>query len=297
MSLDNSNVITRKSDKTPALKVETKKSTSWIPSMLNPFSPSSDDKNDEKSLVKLDTLPVSKNTMKNTIQNSEPSTPSDSDSENEESSFFSLSNFSPFNWSYKFIFFVIIVFALLGLNILRMAGTTLNVAGSLIDVAAIFFDKKVGFIFNMIGMGASNTVKKTSKMSAEGTKTLATAADNLVQNTVDEIDDLAGMAKNKRTKKESKEDTKKEKSKKQKDLEDAFERAKNNNNSQKKDSVKSDDSGSVMQRSNGSSKSGWCFIGEDNGFRSCIKVNESDKCMSGDIFPSKDICVNPSLRN
>ena len=52
-----------------------------------------------------------------------------------------------------------------------------------------------------------------------------------------------------------------------------------------------------MQRSKGSSKSGWCFIGEDNGFRSCIKVNESDKCMSGDIFPSKDICVNPSLRN
>ena len=185
-----------------------------------------------------------------------------------------------------------------------MAGTTLNVAGSFIDVAAIFFDKKVGFIFNMIGMGASDTVKKTSKMSAEGTKTLATAADNLVQNTVDEIDDLAGMAKNKETKKESKEskeskgEKKKQKSKKQKDLEDAFERAKNNNNnSQKQGSVKSDDSGSVMQRSKGSSKAGWCFIGEDNGFRSCIKVNESDKCMSGDIFPSKDICVNPSLRN
>ncbi len=43
-------------------------------------------------------------------------------------------------------------------------------------------------------------------------------------------------------------------------------------------------------------KSGYCFIGEDRGFRSCIQVSESTKCMSGDIFPSMDVCVNPSLR-
>ena len=44
------------------------------------------------------------------------------------------------------------------------------------------------------------------------------------------------------------------------------------------------------------SKKGWCYIGTDRTFRSCIKVNESDKCMSGKIFPTKDICINPSLR-
>uniref|UniRef100_A0A6C0ICT8 Uncharacterized protein n=1 Tax=viral metagenome TaxID=1070528 RepID=A0A6C0ICT8_9ZZZZ len=43
-------------------------------------------------------------------------------------------------------------------------------------------------------------------------------------------------------------------------------------------------------------KGGWCYIGEDRGFRSCVEVSGSDQCMSGDIFPSKDICVNPSLR-
>ena len=51
-----------------------------------------------------------------------------------------------------------------------------------------------------------------------------------------------------------------------------------------------------MQRSKGSNKSGWCYVGEDNGFRSCMHVTESEKCMSGDIFPSKKICVNPTLR-
>jgi len=43
-------------------------------------------------------------------------------------------------------------------------------------------------------------------------------------------------------------------------------------------------------------KKGWCFIGEDRGYRTCSKVNENDKCMSGDIFPSQEICINPKLR-
>jgi hypothetical protein len=43
-------------------------------------------------------------------------------------------------------------------------------------------------------------------------------------------------------------------------------------------------------------KAGWCYIGEDRGFRSCAQVGVNDKCMSGDIFPSQEICVNPNLR-
>jgi|688.fasta_scaffold181228_2 hypothetical protein len=43
-------------------------------------------------------------------------------------------------------------------------------------------------------------------------------------------------------------------------------------------------------------KSGYCYIGEDRGFRSCIEVGESTKCMSGEIFPTREVCVNPRLR-
>ncbi len=46
----------------------------------------------------------------------------------------------------------------------------------------------------------------------------------------------------------------------------------------------------------GGGQSGWCFVGEDRGFRSCALVNEDDKCMSGDIFPSQELCINPNLR-
>ena len=56
-----------------------------------------------------------------------------------------------------------------------------------------------------------------------------------------------------------------------------------------------DDSMSSTQRL-GPGKSGYCYIGEDRGFRSCIAVRDGDVCMSGDIFPSQALCVNPSLR-
>ena len=56
-----------------------------------------------------------------------------------------------------------------------------------------------------------------------------------------------------------------------------------------------DDSTSQTQM-NPKSKKGFCYIGEDRGFRSCIEVDEGDICMSGDIFPTQAICINPKLR-
>ena len=46
----------------------------------------------------------------------------------------------------------------------------------------------------------------------------------------------------------------------------------------------------------GSGKSGWCYIGLDRGIRACAEVGVNDTCMSGDIFPSQEICMNPNLR-
>jgi hypothetical protein len=56
-----------------------------------------------------------------------------------------------------------------------------------------------------------------------------------------------------------------------------------------------DDSTSLTQMKP-KSKAGFCYIGEDRGFRSCIEVGEGDVCMSGDIFPTRAICINPNLR-
>tara|TARA_Y100000591_G_C21805039_1_gene684330 strand:+ start:883 stop:1548 length:666 start_codon:yes stop_codon:yes gene_type:complete len=42
--------------------------------------------------------------------------------------------------------------------------------------------------------------------------------------------------------------------------------------------------------------SGYCYIGSDRGYRTCVKMTDDNTCVSGKIFPSKDICVNPNLR-
>jgi len=43
-------------------------------------------------------------------------------------------------------------------------------------------------------------------------------------------------------------------------------------------------------------KGGYCYIGTDRTFRSCVKVDPGDVCMSSKVFPTKDICINPNLR-
>jgi hypothetical protein len=63
-----------------------------------------------------------------------------------------------------------------------------------------------------------------------------------------------------------------------------------------KQGIKPDDSQSRIQSSNIIGKSGWCYIGEDNGFRACSEIGVNDMCMSGEVFPTRDICMNPSLR-
>lgn len=56
---------------------------------------------------------------------------------------------------------------------------------------------------------------------------------------------------------------------------------------------RSDSSSSSVQEPR---KSGYCYIGSEKGFRSCMYVNKTDQCMSGEVYPSMDICINPKLR-
>jgi len=78
----------------------------------------------------------------------------------------------------------------------------------------------------------------------------------------------------------------------------ALNKAINTSTSQKQqfngEDYQADDSSSTIQK--GVSKAGFCYIGEDRGFRTCAEVGVNDTCMSGEIFPTRDVCVNPKLR-
>lgn len=54
-----------------------------------------------------------------------------------------------------------------------------------------------------------------------------------------------------------------------------------------------DTSGSSVQLPK---RKGFCYIGSQDGNRTCLETNVNDTCMSGEIFPTMDVCINPSLR-
>ena len=63
-----------------------------------------------------------------------------------------------------------------------------------------------------------------------------------------------------------------------------------------KDDVKPVKSDDAIQKpiSSQKSKAGWCFVGDYEGTRGCVELDEHDKCMSGQIFPSQKMCLNPT---
>lgn len=41
-------------------------------------------------------------------------------------------------------------------------------------------------------------------------------------------------------------------------------------------------------------KVNWCLVGEYQGKRGCIEVDDDSKCMSGQVFPTQNMCLNPT---
>ena len=58
---------------------------------------------------------------------------------------------------------------------------------------------------------------------------------------------------------------------------------------------KSDSSDSPIQTNGAALKTSWCLVGEQNGRRGCVEVNDASKCMSGQVFPNAEMCLNPTL--
>jgi hypothetical protein len=40
---------------------------------------------------------------------------------------------------------------------------------------------------------------------------------------------------------------------------------------------------------------GWCLVGQYQGVNGCIAVGPQDTCMSGQVFPNQQMCLNPTM--
>jgi len=55
-----------------------------------------------------------------------------------------------------------------------------------------------------------------------------------------------------------------------------------------------DTSENSIQKPITSDKWNWCLVGEYQNKRGCIEITDSDKCLSGQVFPSQKMCLNPT---
>jgi hypothetical protein len=44
-------------------------------------------------------------------------------------------------------------------------------------------------------------------------------------------------------------------------------------------------------------KAGYCYVGSDRNVRTCVEVSDENTCMSGEVFPTRDLCINPKLKD
>ena len=187
----------------------------------------------------------------------------------------SIKNMSATTW-----LLVILVLTFLGFNIfLYLAKGTEqlnNIIGPIVDFISNFFGKVTGQVIDVSAEGGKAVVNT----GAGAIDTGLSAVQNITPNNASSSVPSVPVMQN------------------QPDVMSNNSLNKAINSSQSKQQTnndyEADEASSSIQ--SGPPKSGWCYIGEDRGFRTCAQVGVNDKCMSGDIFPSQEICINPNLR-
>ena len=169
------------------------------------------------------------------------------------------------------IFFVVLLF--LGYNILAAAGSTAE------DIR-YGLQPILSSIANVFGLTIGSFIKTTSDESTKGVVTIAETTNKAIGDTVDGTERVLGGTP---IDNEEDEDYGKNNGKNEKALDKAIDLA-----PQKKSIVEADEAGSKTQAKSG--KAGWCYIGEDRGFRSCAKVGRQQDCESGEYFSRKELC-------
>lgn len=202
---------------------------------------------------------------------------------------------------------VILILAFLGINVFSYlaSGTKETVS---------IFGNIFAPILNLLGYETLETTKQTIQTSATGTKTgvdvvanTTTSAINTIENTatsaINTIENRANtnirgnnasssLSINNAQPVQNKMQMEKQINELDEFQQDHLQKALDD--SSRPSEVRPDDSLSSIQKQ--TSKAGWCFIGEDRGFRTCTEIGVNDQCMSGDVFPSQEICMNPNLR-
>ena len=217
-----------------------------------------------------------------------------------------------------FVLVTVLVAHYAGFNIFEYLGKATDATG---NIVLPFWENVIGFFTSIMGRVGEGSVAESQELGKAAAKSVKKSAE-VVEDNLDEFDEdveeedvyyndaESSVNGGKKTKNRETPLTKATEIEKNSDddldklieketLKKSIEKPnkKIEKDREKLDNVEPNDQFSNTQRARpGNNKSGWCYIGNYSGYRSCSKVGEADKCMSGDIFPTHDVCVNPSLR-
>lgn len=186
------------------------------------------------------------------------------------SSFPSIDDSSMFSNKNGIIIFllILVILSFLGINMLSISGNVLE------EISKIF-GPTFKSVASMLGYSTGALVDTTADVGADAAKLGIDIAEGSVQSVAKLLKKASESGLN---------------TEQRKNLELSVSSPKQNQNVPEQSPEPSQSADSI-HRSISSKKGGWCFIGEDAGSRGCVSIDEHDKCMSGQIFPSKESCM------
>lgn len=164
------------------------------------------------------------------------------------------------------ILLVLLILSFLGINLLLSSGQA-------IKWLADTFGPIVLKVVSMLGYSTGELINDTADVAADISKTSIDVAEGTAQSIGNLLKNASkgGMSESDR-----------------RDLERALTSPKC---PQGVSEVTPDSSADSIQKPISSKKKNWCLAGEYEGKRGCAPISSSDRCMSGQIFPSQEACL------
>ena len=159
-----------------------------------------------------------------------------------------------FEWDTKMMFIVLLLFIIIltyfGINLL-------SIAGNAIQSGVVILTPAISSFFDVLGDSTGHAINTISDVTADVATTGVDIADGAIHN-VGNL--LIG------------------------------ENSVGSGPQRKINDPRPDAPEDSIQKSLASAKTKWCLVGEYQNKRGCIDISESDKCMSGEIFPNEEMC-------
>lgn len=166
---------------------------------------------------------------------------------------------------------ILLLLSFLGINLL-------NISGNIIQTVANIFGPLVAQILSIFGYTTGSLLNITADVASDTAKAGIDIAEGSIQSVGNILRDASQGHVNEQSKT---------------NLDNALNQAKHP--SSPPPAPKPDSTENPIQNPITTNKAGWCLVGEYKGRRGCIEVAEQDKCLSGQVYPSQKLCLNPVL--